>query len=373
MGDRDEAVIFDNGSGLCKAGVAGENIPRVIIPTVVGRVRATAVMLGFGHKGYYIGDEAQAKRGILSLNYPMEHGIVTSWEDMEKIWRHLYQQELKLKAYKSPVMLTEAPLNPHANREKMAEIMFEVFSVPAMFVALQAILSLYALGQTTGIVLDSGDGVTHTVPIYEGHCLPQGVCRMNFAGRDITKYFAMLLMESGYYFVSTAEREVVKDIKEKLCYVAMDINIENMKSPKEILRQYILPDGNVIKIGDQLYRAPEALFTPINAGNTAMGIHQMILESIRKCDMDIHKYLFGNMVLAGGSTLFHGLDKRVLKEVQLLAPRTMTLKIMALPERIFSGWIGASILSSLPTFKPMWVTVNDYKEYGPAAIHQKCF
>ncbi|XP_053137219.1 actin-like [Hemicordylus capensis] len=372
QGDLPPAVIIDNGSGLCKAGISGEEAPRTVVATMVGYPKSQAIMFGPVQRQYYVGKEAQDKRGILSFRYPVEHGIVTSWDDMEKIWRYIYRHELRIKARERPVLLTEAPLNPEPNREKMTEIMFENFHVPAMFVGLQALLALYASARTTGLVLDSGDGVTLTVPIFKGHCLLHGISRMNFAGRDITRYLATLLLESGHTFLSSAEREIVKDIKENLCYVVLDPHREKGKG-KGSNQTYTLPDGNPVQIGDQLYRAPESLFKPAAAGTSAPGIHQMVLDSISRCDVGIQKHIWSNIILAGGSTLFSSLDRRLLKELQAFVPNGVQAKVLAPKDRMHSVWIGASVLTSLASFREMWVTRKEYREVGPTVLRKKCF
>ncbi|CAL8103758.1 unnamed protein product [Calicophoron daubneyi] len=368
-------VVIDNGSGLIKAGFGGEDRPRAIFSSILGRPYSPIVIVGVNRRDNFIGDEAQSKRGVLVLHSPIEHGIVKNWDEMEHVWRYTFNNELRVMPEEHPVLLTEAPLNPNKNREKMCEIMFEQFHVPKLYVSIQAVLSLYASGRTTGALVDSGDGVTHAVPIFEGYCLRHTVERMSVAGRDLTNHLIRLMLTRGYDLVTTAEQQIAREIKEKLCYVALDYTdeLEKAKTHPEMEQDYKLPDGQIIQIKEERFTCPEALFRPSLIGSDYPGIHELTETSIMKCGVDIRRHLFANIVLSGGSTLFTNTSDRLSRELERIAPSSIKVKVVSPPERKYSVWIGGSILASLSSFQSMWLTKKEFDEVGRDIVRRKFF
>lgn len=370
-----QSCIVDIGSGLVKSGFAGDDAPRSVFYSIVGRPRHKGVMVGMGQNDTYVGDEAQAKRGILQLTRPVQKGIVNDWEAMEKILHHNFYNELRVAPEERSCLVTEAPLNPKNNRDKMITMLFETFNVPAAYISIQAVLSLYSSGRTTGLVMDAGDGVSHVVPIYEGYSLPHAVLRLDLAGANLTDYLQQLMTTRGYSFTTSAEREIVRDLKEKLCYVANDPEeeLQRAENTSDICQEHTLSDGSIITINQERFLCPEALFKPSVIGIEHDGVHTMMHDCIQKCDIDVRKDLYTNSVLSGGTTTLPNLDVRLKKEIIGLSPNaSRDVKIIAPPERKYSVWIGGSILASLSTFQQMWITRAEYDEYGSSIVNKRC-
>ena len=371
-----KALVIDNGTGVTKSGFAGEDQPRSVFPSIVGQPKVQTIVVDSDYIGleHFVGDDAMELRGVLKLSFPITHGIIQDWVAMENIWHHIFYADLRVDPSEHHVLLTEAPLNPKTNREKMAEVMFENFNVPALYVAMQAVLSLCATGRTTGCVIDIGDGVTHVVPIYEGFALSHAIKRLDIAGRDVTSYLQRLLRQEGYLFTTSGEKEIVREIKESLCYVALDPEKEmtNIKEKVDIEKEYVLPNGDIIKLGIERFMAPECLFNPSLMGKEMESLADVIVGSISECDVDLRRDFYSNIVLSGGTTMFPGIKARLTKEIKERIPETIDLKISAPPERMFSVWIGGSILTSLKSFDKMWITQREYKEIGPQIIN-RCF
>ncbi|KAJ5070276.1 actin-7-related [Anaeramoeba ignava] len=326
-------------------------------------------------KKYYIGKEAEKKRENLNMEYPINQGIITNFDYMEKIWDYCFYEEMKIDPKDHTLLISDSPLNPKSKREKMAEIMFEKYGFPSLFLENSSILAIYASGRTTGIVADIGETVSYIVPIYEGFNIPIHTKKMDIGGRDLTEYLMRLLNERGHSFVSISDRKIASDIKEKLCYIAYDFEEEmkNANEKKSIEKKYESMNGDFFTIGNERLKCPEMLFNPSLNGIEEKGIHEIIYESISKCDVDIRRFLYGNIILSGGSSQFPGFADRLRKEIQYLAPLTMSLKVTAPPERSISTWIGGSIITTLSNFGNMFILKEEYEEFGIRIIGRKFF
>mmetsp|Transcript_37382 Transcript_37382/g.76712 ORF Transcript_37382/g.76712 Transcript_37382/m.76712 type:complete len:376 (-) Transcript_37382:53-1180(-) len=375
MEDDDDPVpiVIDNGSGMVKAGFAEDDAPRVVFPTIIGRPKDSRPAVT-GKNELVVGFDAQNHRATLQVHCPIKHGIVTNWSEMESIWHHTFCNELCVDPNKHAVLLTEAPLNPKSDREKMTQIMFETFNVPAMYVAITAVLSLYASGRRTGIVLDIGDGASHVVPIYEGYAMHHAIIHLDLSGSDLTDYLGKILTERGCT-VPIDEGELTRDIKEKMCYVAInfDAEMEAAATLSTLEKSYELPSGSLITIGSERFRCPEVLFQPAFLGLESVGIHEATYNSIMTCELCLRRDLYNNIVLAGGSTLFPGLADRMKKELEALLPSTTPVKIIATEERKHAGWIGGAIFASLSAFPQMCVYEAEHRESGSRIVHSMCF
>ncbi|EGT43903.1 hypothetical protein CAEBREN_04879 [Caenorhabditis brenneri] len=249
----------------------------------------------------------------------------------------------------------------------MTEIMFERFNVPAYYAGKQATLSLLASCRTTGLVIDSGEGGTDIVSIYEGYAIPRTQLSLELGGQKLTDFFGTMLAERGYSFSTT----IVQSIKEQLCYVAPNLE-EGMNTAPDRESTYTLPDGRIISVGNQNRRCPEALFRPSLMNIETPGLHRKCYESILKCDLDIRNHICSNIILSGGPALFPGLGDRLKNELSKLVPSSTTINVLTPPEGIHPVWIGGSILASLVTFQQCFILKREYEESGSSIVHTKC-
>jgi len=340
--------------------------------------------LGAGKKitDLMVGEDANMHRSMLQLSHPIQNGIIQDWDGMEAVWSHTFNQ-LGINPSEHMVVQTEAALNPPKNREKIVEVMFEKYGFAGVNVSVQAILALGSQGLNTGFVVDSGDGVTHLVPVTDGFVEPALVQRINLAGRHITDHFMKLLAGQGHSLNSTADFETVREMKQKLCYVALDLDAEKKLARETTLvdRQYTLPDSRVIRIGAERFLGPELLFNPQNFGHgDGPGLPGLVFNAIRKSDMHVQKGYFGHIVLSGGTTMFPGLSSRLEKDIRKLyldnvlqgdTTRQNKFKchVEDPPRRQHMVFHGASIYAeSYPAESPWWIKKAEYEECGASVV-----
>lgn len=387
----DPVIIFDNGSGYLKAGLSTEREPSVNIPALIGRpmLRYAEILEDVELKPIMIGDEVIPVRSLLDLSYPIAEGVIKNDEDLTLLWDYALEKKLNINTKElgdRRMLLTEAPNNPTKNKMKMGEILFEHLGFGYFNIEPQAKLTIYCEGLQTGIVLDSGDGVSHVIPIALDFLLQHSIKRLDIAGRHITNYLIRLLQIKGYAFNSTADFEVIREVKEKHCFVSCDI-ASDRKLDKETTYYNTfkkLPDGRKIMISSEKFEAPEILFAPYLDGGEQDGIHEMLFKSINSCDIDLRKDLYGNIVLSGASTMFPGYASRIEKEIRELFVKNnlkqakdknikMKINIIDSPRRKISVFIGATVLAEIcKQNDDYWITKKDWDECGPEIIKKKC-
>ena len=379
-------IIVDIGSGEVKAGFSGEETPKIVFKNYFGEAKYNKILRTYDIqnkdiKEQYIGDECDKYLGLIKLRYPVNRGVFENEDDILKLFNHIFSklglnsQEIQ----EHPILVTEPILNPASNREKIAHNLLEKIGVPAIFFASQPILSLFSTSATSGVVLESGAGVTQSCVVYEGYSIPFSYERYNYGGRDVTEYLKYILKKRGYHFYSSTEMEVVNDIKEKLCYV------ENNKTNKrgdftnakialnKKLTQYYMPDGNILYLGEERIVAPEILFNPGYIGKEYLSLSDMIISSINKTDFQLWKKCYESICLSGGNTGFKDLNEKLLDELRNKYGKNIGINIFD-NNKIdpkYRCWIGGNIVSILELFKKMWVTKNDWNENGSDIIHIK--
>jgi actin-related protein 2 len=381
-------IVCDNGTGFVKCGFAGANFPTSIFPSMVGRpiLRSEEKIDNVQLKDIMVGDEASKLRTMLQITYPLDNGIVRNWDDMQHVWDYTFTEKLKVNPKECKIMLTEAPMNPVQNRKKMIEVMFEKYGFKACYIGIQAVLTLYAQGLLTGVVVDSGDGVTHIVPVYEGFSLPHLTRRLDVAGRDVTRYLIKLLLLRGYAFNRTADFETVRQIKEQLCYVGYDLELEKRLAQETtvLVRSYTLPDGRIIRVGGERFEAPEVLFEPHLIDVEGGGMADQLFDCINKADVDTRPEFYNHIVLSGGSTMYPGLPSRLEKEIKKLylekvlkgnkaQLQKFKCRIEDPPRRKHMVFLGGAVLAEIMKDKDhFWMNKSEYEEQGEGVL-RKCF
>ncbi|KIY72038.1 Actin/actin-like protein [Cylindrobasidium torrendii FP15055 ss-10] len=383
-------LVVDNGTGFVKVGYAGSNFPEHVFPSIVGRpiLRAEERVGSATIKDIMIGDEAAENRNFLQVTQPMEHGIVRNWEDMKHLWDYTFDEKLKVDPRGRKVLLTEPPMNPRVNRQRMCQVMFEEYGFDGVYIAIQAVLTLYAQGAsatlrlTTGVVVDSGDGVTHIVPVYEGFAPGHLTRRLDIAGRDVTRYLIKLLLMRGYAFNRTADFETVREIKEKLCYVSYDLELDTRLSEETtvIVESYQLPDGRTIKVGSERFEAPECMFQPHLVDVEQPGVAEMLFQTIQSAAVDIRPELYKHIVLSGGSSMYPGLPSRLEKEMKQLYltqvlkgdPSRLNkfkIRIEDPPRRKHMVFLGGAVLADIMKNRSeFWISREEWFEQGVRSL-----
>jgi len=307
-----------------------------------------------------VGDEIQSL-GLYKVLHPINKGIIQDWVSFGKIIDYIFYN-LRVDPSLVNVLFAVHPLFPHNDLKKLFELFLEHYQCNAFYPVLDSMLTLYAGGFRTGLVIEIGDSLTRIVPIYEGYKLDHAIRILEIGGRTLTKFMEKILGAKGYSSDSSIRKELVRALKEKACFVSLDYK-EDLKRVEQYEKQYSLPDGSTISLARERFEVPELLFSP-SMELEEVSLPEAIMDVIEMCDLDVRPDLLNNIFLSGGSSMFPNLKSRIYLELELeLARRkkkSQVIKIIAPRERIFSVWVGGSILGMIPEFEQNWITRAKY-------------
>jgi actin len=360
-------VVLDIGQFSAKAGFAGEDMPSQVFFTIVGTPKYRPIDYEYASirkDDFYVGDEIQSI-GLYKIFYPINKGIIQDWLSFEKIIDYIFYN-LRVDPSLVNVLFAVHPLFPYSDLKKLFELFLEKYQCNAFYPVLDSMLTLYAGGFQTGLVVEIGDSLTRITPIYQGYKLDHAIKHLDIGGRTLTKFMEKMLGEGGFSADSSIRRELVRALKEKACFVSLDYK-EDLKRVEQYEKEYSLPDGSTISLARERFEVPELLFNP-SLELEEISLPEAILDVIEMCDIDIRPDLLNNIFLSGGSSMFPNIKSRIYQELEVeLARRSkksQIIKIIAPRERIFSVWVGGSILAMIPEFKQNWVTRAKYFSVG---------
>lgn len=388
--DKEEGVvIIDIGTGTIKAGWAGEDAPRCVVPAMVLESTQTStdrtggeptieVQTLIGHDALQVLHSGSGENTPASPQFPIERGEIKHLDCLQQIIEHIFKNELQVEPTQFPVLLTCGPLASKESKEQLASMMFNTFRVPSMCICIQPVLSLFSTGRTTGIILEAGEGVITAVPVYEGFALKHAILRLPLAGQDLTRFLLKCLADRNIKF-SEEHIDIVRDMKEKICAVQVEENAEDERVGLADLT-YELPDGKIVTLDkDCRYQTSEILFKPsifadikIQDHDRNVGVHELVKDSIEMCDGFLQKDLYNNIVLSGGTSMLPGFGDRMKKEIHGLVKGLRVTNIITDSQRKYAAWIGGSMYASLETFGQLKVTAQEYFA-DPTMVHKKFF
>lgn len=417
-GDEVGAIVLDIGHGSVRFGFAGEDTPKADIPSVVG----VSMTSKSGNpqskddleKEYHIDTTSiNVPKADMELSSFLNDGMVEDWDSFDKMLEHVYDRHVQSSSQLHPVLMSEAPWNIRSKRERITELMFEKYKVPAFFLVKNATLAAFANGRSTGLVLDSGASHTSAVPVQDGYVLQQAIVRQPYGGDYITQLCRQYFESLGLEIIPSnliAAKEPVKEneapkwtrkpsaptvTKSWMDYATKKVlqdyqssilQVSDSPYDKEIAEtypsvHYEFPNGYNFESASERFLIPEKLFNPNVSGKglketpDMLDTAQIVTTSVGMCDIDLRPALYGTVIVTGGNSLITGFSDRLQLDLSSRTPPSMRLKIICSSqpaERRFGAWIGGSILASLGTFQQMWISKQEYEEVGKAQVDRKC-